>query len=85
MVLKNILETLAYKTNSDNMTIPYLKALTSGYEKHPENKDGKINEQVLRLLEIIEAVKQTPSSICAPTQGATKLEKKFLSVVGFIE
>lgn len=107
MVLKNILETSAYKTNSDNMTTLYLKLQTSGYEKHPENTDGKINEQVLRLLEIIEAVpqykkhsenkdgninkevpkknstKQTPSSICAPSQGSDKLEANSSSVVGF--
>ena len=89
-VLKNILETSAYKTNSDKMPIFHLKITTSEYKNHTENKDGKINEEVFKLLKTIEAVsqknstKQTPSSTFSPTQEASKLKANSSSLVGFM-
>jgi ankyrin repeat protein len=55
-VLKNILETSAYKNNSDEMTIPYLKSLTFKYQNHPENTNKTLNIAVFKLLETLEAV-----------------------------
>lgn len=49
-VLESLLETKAYRYNSDQMPISFLKTMVQTYKNHPENHDSQVNKEAMRVL-----------------------------------